>query len=404
MSRRARNGSLPRVALLAFAALVLGACGGEARDRAQRVTRGELLVTVEAAGSLRAVDSSAISAPNLPDVWDFKIAWMAPESSDARAGRPVLRLDPTELEQELERKKAERDGAAKELEKKDVDLRMQLHELELRIAEASASLRRAKLKVDVPSQQVGRIELAQARLEAELAEREVAALSGRRDFEERSGRAQILSLRQKSERAAQRVAELEAGIQSMTVLAPRDGLVLYRQDWRGNKKKVGDAVSKWDRLMEIPDLSRMEAEAEIDEADAGRVAVGQRVSVRLEAHPERVYPARVADIARLVQRQSQRSALKVYRIRLTLDETDTERMRPGMRLRADVEVERREDVLLVPLAAVVATAGGPGVERRRAGGRRERASVRLGARNAESAEVLEGLNEGDTVLLPGGAR
>jgi HlyD family secretion protein len=379
-------------------ALALACCGTAEEARVARVTRGDLIVTVEATGALRAVDSSAVSPPVLPEVWEYKIAWLAPESSEVKKGQPILRLDPSELEQQLEKKRAESESAAKEKEKKEVDLQIQLLELDLKLAEAGAALRRAGLKAQVPDQQASRIATEQARLDQELAEAEVQSLKQRRSFLERSGRSSVETLRQKSERAGGRVRELEENIGKLNVLAPRDGLVLYRADWRGQKSKVGDTVSPWQRILEIPDLSRMEAEAEIDEADAGRVALGQRAALRLESHPEIEYAARVTEIAPIVRRQSPRSPLKVYTIKLALETTDTDRMRPGMRLRADIEVDRRKAVLLVPLEAVVSGPEGPSVlVQDGRGGRPQK--VRLGARNRSQAELIEGLEEDQPVLL-----
>jgi multidrug efflux pump subunit AcrA (membrane-fusion protein) len=77
-------------------------------------------------------------------------------------------------------------------------------------------------------------------------------------------------------------------------------------------------------------------------------------------------------------------------------------MRPGMRVRGDVEVGRRRDAVSIPLDAVTVGAEGPVVVRR-GWMRTERVAVRLGARNATRIEVLEGLADGDRVLIGAGA-
>jgi multidrug efflux pump subunit AcrA (membrane-fusion protein) len=140
----------------------------------------------------------------------------------------------------------------------------------------------------------------------------------------------------------------------------------------------------------------MEADGEVEEARAGRVEQGQSVVLRLDAHPDREYRGTVSSISRAVQEKSWRNPLKVVRLTLSLDETDPERMRPGMRFRGEIEIERIEDVTMIPIEAVDRFDGGPVAHRYRLGGWRPVALV-LGRRNGEKVEVIEGLDPGDFV-------
>src|SRR5947209_19084166 len=62
------------------------------------VTRGDLVTGVDVTGTLAALDSGSFGPPQLNDVWDFKIAMMAPEGSETKMGQPVLGFDTTELQ------------------------------------------------------------------------------------------------------------------------------------------------------------------------------------------------------------------------------------------------------------------------------------------------------------------
>jgi multidrug efflux system membrane fusion protein len=149
-----------------------------------------------------------------------------------------------------------------------------------------------------------------------------------------------------------------------------------------------------DRLVEIPDLDRMMAEGEIDEADAGRIVAGLPVTLRLDAHPDRVYRGRVSTVRDSVQRRSSASAAKVVRIEMELDETDPERMRPGMRFQGQIEVERVEDALRAPADAVFGSPDGP-VSFRRGRLGLEAVRPRIGLRAGDWVQVLAGLEAGD---------
>jgi multidrug efflux pump subunit AcrA (membrane-fusion protein) len=214
----------------------------------------------------------------------------------------------------------------------------------------------------------------------------------------RSVEASLGALRDQLERAEQDVQQTQQDIAQMTIAAGRDGTVIYVTDWNDQKKKIGDSCWKGEHVMELPDLNRMKAMGMVHEADAGRVAEGQPVTLRLDADSEDEFSGRVASIWRTVQRESWRSPKKVVRLEIELDETDVQRMRPGMRYRGKIEIERVPGALLVDADAVFLKPDGPVVFRRTTMGH-EAVPVELGRRNDERVEVLAGLSEEDGVSL-----
>ncbi|HSF41636.1 MAG TPA: HlyD family efflux transporter periplasmic adaptor subunit [Thermoanaerobaculia bacterium] len=405
MTARARRatrfaaGGVVLVAVVLCLWLVAGRASATGDGEWAEVRRDDLVIGVPVTGTLSAVQSVLIGPPQIPEVWDYKIAFLAPEGAQVRQGQPVVGFDTSELEQTLQQKMAERDSADKELEKRQVNLEKGRQEDELRLAEAEARHRRASLKVKVPSELIARNELAQSRTDLALAEREIAYLKERLRLQAGTGQAEIGALVSRRDRAAARVREAEEAIARMTVTAPRDGTVIYSSPGRrGEKKKIGDSVWRGQSVLEIPDLKRMRAEGEIDEADAGRVAVGQRVTLRLDAHPDVIFSGRVRTLRGAVQTKSRNNPLKVVRLEIDLDETDPQRMRPGMRFLGTVEIERVPEVLVVPAEAVFTEADGPVVYRRTRWGSEE---VRpgLGRRNDRLVEIRSGLAPGDRVAL-----
>lgn len=397
LTRFAAGGVLLAVVALCLW-LVAGRASATGNDEWAEVRRDDLVIGVPVTGTLSAVQSVMIGPPQLPEVWDFKIAFLAPEGVEVRKGQPVVGFDTSELEQTLQQKMAERDSAEKELEKRRVNLEKGSQEDELRLAEAEARHRRALLKVKVPAELIARNELAQSRMDLELAEREIKYLKDRLRLQAGTGQAEIASLVSRRDRAAARLRDTEEAIARMTVTAPRDGTVIYASDGRREKKKIGDSVWRGQSVLEIPDLNRMRAEGEIDEADAGRVAVGQRVTLRLDAHPDVVFSGRVRTLRGAVQTKSRNNPLKVVRLEVDLDQTDPQRMRPGMRFLGTVEIERVPKLLVVPAEAVFTRADGPVVYRRTRWGFEE-VRPELGRRNDRFVEIRKGLAPGDRVAL-----
>ncbi len=94
------------LALVAAAALLgLWSFGGSrsaaADEESAQVTRQDLLVGVQVTGTLDAVESVQLGPPQLPNQWDFKISFMAPEGTEIQQGQPVLGFDTSELENTL---------------------------------------------------------------------------------------------------------------------------------------------------------------------------------------------------------------------------------------------------------------------------------------------------------------
>lgn len=399
MSRLARR--MPRLPLWVVGVVIVSSVVALAAHRSgdddwAEATRRDLVIGVELNGTLKAAASEILGPPVIPDVWDYRIASLAKEGAKVSSGQPVLGFDTSTLRQNLEQVRAEHDQAAKELEKRQVELALARQDDELKLAEAQATGRKARLKAARPEELVSSKELAEARLDLELAEKEVAALTHRMEMSRKAAEAELTALRDSERRAAVRVAAIEAGIARMNVVAPRAGTVVYVTNWRDEKKKVGDTCWRMEKVIEIPDLTTLEVAGEVDEADAGKVAAGQRAVFRLDALPDSELGGTVREVSRALERKTGQGNLRVVHVRIALDQVDVERMRPGMRLRGTIEVSRLGNVLVVPAETVFPLASGPVVYRRTALGIAA-TPVTLGEHNGALVEIRAGLAAGDRV-------
>lgn len=363
------------------------------------VERGALVIGVEVSGEMKALDSVRVSPPSISGVWNYKIAMMAEEGGVSKKGEPVLMLDTTELKQRLDQKEAERDTANTQLKMKVSTSKMAREDEGLALAEAKAELRKADLKAEAPVGITAVIELEKAKLDLALARKKVGFQKTKSKAAGRRDRSDIGRWRSKRDRAQQRVEEITGSIEGMAVKASRDGTVIYTANWRGEKKKVGDTAWRGEPIISLASLDEMEGQGEVDEVDVSKVAVGQLVSLRLDAQADVEIRGRIIEISRTVRRASPENPLKVASVRIELEDNEAVKLRPGMRFRGTVESERIEDALLLPLEAIVPTPDGP-VVLLRAGLSTEEVPVELGHRTAELVEVLRGLDEGDEVVLP----
>jgi HlyD family secretion protein len=379
--------------LLAGCAAEAGTAGGESWVA---VGRGDLILEADVSGALRATRSSPIGPPSGLDDDDFKIARMVPEGDFVKRGTKVLWFDPGDKERELIERTAERDSAAADIERKQHDIELAHREGELRVTEAEATLKKARLKADLPEKYTAAIEVKLARIDLEAAEAELRMARQRQEHTVHLGEAELGYLRDRHARFAARVGRMQTLFDRLAVAAPIDGVVVYRSNWRGEKKKVGDPCWVGEPCLEITDVTEMEALGEIDEMESSRVAEGQPVRLRLEALPEVEWEGKVVQLRPNVYRQSPRTPLKVVGARIRLFRTDAARMRPGMQFRGRLETGRLTSVTLAPVDAIFNRPDGPVAFRKTTAGW-ERVRVQLGRRARAQVEVRGGLQPGDRI-------
>lgn len=376
--------------------LVLVACGADLPTPTVTVTRSDLRVEVETRGTLAALESVYLSPPSSPGMWNFNIVRMAPEGSEVKKGDVALVLDGSELERRLVDRRSELDVAVKEIARKREELALAHRDNELKVAEAEAALRKAELKADLPPRYTSAVAMKLAQLDVEAARAELKGAQDRLTYADQLGKADLNFLGEKRARAETRLSEVQSALDSLTVKSSINGLAIYRTDWRGVKKKVGDPCWATEGCLEVADVSKLKASGEVDEMDAARVSVGQVVRLHLEAHPEREWRGKITEIGRSVYRQSPKTPLKVVHIDIELDELDPIAMRPAMQFRGVVEIEKKANVVITPMNTIFHRPSGPVVFRKTTTGF-EMVPVKLGANGKTNVEVLAGLRPDDEV-------
>ena len=158
-----------------------------------------------------------------------------------------------------------------------------------------------------------------------------------------------VALEQSQAELAQAKAQREvAGVDlaNTTIRAPIDGVVIARSIELG--QTVAASLQAPKLFVIANDLSKMQVETRIDEADIGRIEVGQPVSFTVDAFPDRTFEGRVAQV-RLEPITEQN--VVTYTTVIHTDNPEL-RLRPGMTANVSVRVAMKDDVLQVPAAAL----------------------------------------------------
>jgi HlyD family secretion protein len=398
------------------------------------VRRGPLVATLSVPGVLTPAQSITYRSPLGPR--ETLISFLVDEGTRVGEGDLLVRLDTTELERELERsrqelRQAQVDFQVADIEKQEGEAAVQ----SLADGEGALTLDEARGRLQTVEKKVARLRADHERLKPlldrgfltreelsktsdalEAAEEELA-LARRRTgvlVEQTFPRDQRRAELQLAQRAAQRenvrarlqdaearVTLLMEQIEGCSLYASQAGLVVYEEHLGTSprrKIRAGDRVSGSQGLVTIPEVDRMLVRASVSEADVHRVQAGLKTLIALEAFPGVSLTGQVARVGALAGSAGDRPIdEKRFDLIVAMDATAVE-VRPEMTARVDVIIAELPDALLVPINAVFDRDGAPVVHVVEGGGGSTRA-VRLGLTSSTSAQVVDGVREGERVAL-----
>ncbi len=191
----------------------------------------------------------------------------------------------------------------------------------------------------------------------------------------------------------------EEDLRNSTILSPMDGIVLSRD------VEVGDAVSsililgsQATKILTLGDVSDVYVLGKVDEADIGKVYLNQPARIVVESFKDKKYAGKVTKISPL---GVEKDNVTTFEVRVSIHNPSGE-LKANMSANAEIILEEKKNVLLVPEAAVVydkqrstfLEIPDPGTEK----GRRQ-VAVKLGISNGVKTELVSGLNAGQKVSL-----
>ena len=347
------------------------------------VERGAIDATLTASGLVLPEHEFVVTSPGPSRV----LRTLHQPGDTVRAGEPILSLDQGEARLLVER--LERQVALKDNERAQarVDLENRLNELTGQAA-------------------IKKLELQSLTFEAERNQK-LAAAGVIRGDDARKSATDLERCRIEGEQLAAAIKNAERGLEVRlrALELEHDILVRERRDAehalrQGSAASVrggvltwvlsdeGVAVARGDELARVADLSTFKVEATISDVHAGQIRAGQPVMVRAG---EVSLPGTLVKVQPKVENG-------IVRLEIALQQSDHPLLRPNLRVDVDIISERREGTLSVRRGTVIAIDGGHALFRMR-GNVAVRRSVKLGITNFERTEILEGLEEGDEVIL-----
>jgi HlyD family secretion protein len=362
--------------------------GGGPRYKEFVVTKGTFQTMVSANGVVGPIDRIEIKSKASGRINETPIE----EGEFVKKGDLICRLDPTDIQAEVDQAQADLDIADAELKtaQNTFDRRLQLFDKSL---------------ISIEEKDQSGLALAQAK--------------------------------GKMVRARTSLNQANVRLSETIVKSPIDGIILQKYVEAGQIISSGiSSVSGGTTIADIADMRYVYVEAGIDEIDVGKIRIGQKATVMAEAYPQLIFSGeiiRIAPEARVVQN------VTLFDVIIQVENPE-EKLKSGMNASVEITVVREEDVLLAPTMALSTPGGGmqganmPGANMTRSnmgganmprdksgsgGGRPggdQKRNIRLamvkegdefasreievGLSNFSETVVLSGLNEGDILGVP----
>jgi HlyD family secretion protein len=274
-------------------------------------SRGDVIETVEATGTLEAVTTVQVGSQVSGTIQSLH----ADFNSQVKKGQVIARLDPSVMQAQVEQAQASVLRLQADVERSRID-----------VADTQNKLRRARELMDkglIPA--------------TDLENAETAALQAQ------------ASLKASQAQVAQSMASLNqnrVNLSHTVITAPVDGTVISRSVDVG--QTVAASMSAPELFKIAKDLTQMQVNASIDEADIGRIKSGQKVVFTVDAYPNERFTGTVSQV-----RLNPVVAQNVVSYVTIIDVPNRDlKLKPGMTATVTVEVARADDVIRVPNAAL----------------------------------------------------
>ena len=402
------------------------------RVLATPVEKADLLITVTEDGNVESASNIELKC-KVPG--PITILEIVPDGSHVKAGEQLVRLDSSSLEdsvlaQEIVKAKAlaakitsEKDFEAakigvdeyeqgmfpQEMEERDADItvaRQHLSSAQNQLNYSQKMHRKGYVtSLDVESKEFA---VEEARLNLNIAERRKTVLekftrlktledlTSKRDSAAALLESDLAALKNESNK----LERLEDQLKECTILAPTDGMVVYANDrsnpfQQGPKIDLGAQVNQFQAIVRLPDLKNMQVKALVHETKVDQLRLGMRAQIKIQ---DREFQGEITSIANQAEASNWfQGNVKEYATLIKID-GEPEDLKPGMTAEIEILVAEKKGVLQVPVQCVVESGNKfrayvktpRGVEVR---------EVVLGGTNDTVLEIVDGLKEGELVLL-----
>jgi HlyD family secretion protein len=362
------------------------------------VQKGAFRIEVNTSGELKAKKSEDIKGPSSlrsHGIWQIKITDLVSEGTFVNVGDYVAQLDKSEVGTKMVTAETEVEKITSEYEQARLDTAIEMMKLQNELLNQSYEIEEKQLISDQSTFEAPAVQ-RQTEIDLEKSERAYQQSLDNISLKRKQNIAKLhqvsLSLRQEQSK----LTRLEELMGELKIIAPKDGMVVYKRTWDGKKITSGSQIG-WDpTVATLPDLSKMVTKTYVNEIDISHLKKGLTVGLTIDAFPDKSFTGEVVDVAN-VGEQLPNTDSKVFEVTIEVNEKDT-LLRPAMTTNNNILVEELKDVLFIPQESVfvndsisyVVVKTGLGLKKQQ---------VDLGKTNSNFVVIEKGLLGGEEFLM-----
>lgn len=361
--------------------------------------RGQFDIVVTTTGELQAENSTDIRGPEFSQLrnirgMDIKIQDLVPEGTEVKTGEFIATLDRTAFDNTLKDELDKLTTYETNLEMKILDtavtlsgLRDNMKNLKFTVEEADITLQQSKYEPPTT--------IRQAEIALDQANRALDQSIKNYYLRVEQAKSDMRTNKHNLSDQQKRVSDLQDLLSKFDIKAPSPGMVIYKRDRMGNKRKIGSTINPWDNVVAtLPDMSSMISKTYVNEIDVSKVKPGQKVEIMVDAFPEKSYTGVVTSVANIGEQLPNADA-KVFEVLIKVDISDPI-LRPSMTTGNKIITKTIRDVTYIPLESVQAgTDSIPYVYLKKG----DKQVVVLGESNENNVIIDQGLEAGTQVYL-----
>jgi len=281
---------------------------------------------------------------------DFKIQDIVPEGTIVKQGDYIAQLDRTTYDNTLKDEMTNLENYQRNLEMKTLDTAVSLSSLRDDIKNQRYVVEEAQITLD-QSKFEPPATIRQAALNLDQTKRKLEQLIKGYDLKKAQALVDIRQQRLQYTNEVNLVKNLQDFLAKFTITAPAQGIVIYKTDFGGTKRKSGSSINAFDRIVAtLPDLTTMISKFYVSEIEVNRVKAGQKVNISIDAIPGKSLTGKVLTVANIGEVLPNSDA-KMFEVQVRIDGTDNA-LRPEMTTWNKILIKSFSDAVYIPTECV----------------------------------------------------
>jgi len=365
-----------------------------------KVVKGQIEIKVHTSGQLEAEKSENVVVPaelasRNVGIYEIKISDLIVEGSVVDSGQFIATLDHKVIEEVLTKAKEDMELSSVALQDAKMDSSLTLSNFRDQLINSTSDVEEKKIIVAESAYESPSV-IKKAEMDLEKVVRKLEQDKKGFELKERQAKSKVdraaLDLQQKQKK----IDDLLKLSDALTIKAPKQGMVIYAKDRMGSKIQVGTTVSTWNPIIAtLPDMTKLISKTYVNEIDISKIKIGQKVTLSIDAFPEKELKGEVISVANIGQPMPKSDA-KVFEVKIRVFGFDP-LLKPAMTTSNTIVTGVFDKQLIIPSEAIYSNDSIKYVYLKKSGIVRQ--IVDPGGENENYTIINKGLAEGDVLTL-----